>query len=136
MSFARDQIERGDGDAALLAADDDVAARPTAPDAHYDRASALELLENYPASIEAYEHAIALNTEAKQVDGFMLDDAYFSALVAASRAETGDSAKAAAWFARYPSHSPAGAHLRDAEEWSRRALGVLKSTLDKTQTLG
>jgi tetratricopeptide (TPR) repeat protein len=136
MSFARDHIERGDGDAALASADEDIAARPAAPDAHYDRASALELLENYPDSIEAYEHAIALNAEAKQIDGFMLDDAYFSALVAASRATVGDPAKAAAWFARYPSHSPTGAHLRDAEEWSKRALGVLTSTLDKTQALG
>jgi tetratricopeptide (TPR) repeat protein len=134
MTFARAQLQRGNPDAALEAADKDVVERATSPEPHYDRACALEELERYDECLVSYERALVLNVTDKTLDPFMLDDAYFSALVAASKATPGP--KAAALFARYAEICPNGEHLNDAKEWKARALGQLPSTLDKTKALG
>jgi tetratricopeptide (TPR) repeat protein len=134
MTFARAQLQRGNPDAALEAADKDVIERDASPEPHFDRACALEELERFEESIAAYERALVLNLSDKTLDPFMLDDAYFSALVTASKSTPGQAA--ATLFARYAEICPNGGHLQDAQEWKQRALGRLPSTLDKTKALG
>lgn len=133
-TFARAHLERGDAEAALEAADQDLAQRPNSPEPHFDRACALEELEQFDASVEAYERSVVLNRTDKTLDRFMLDDAYFSALVNA--ATNGTQVDPAAWFSRYEVACPDGAHVAEAQEWRQRALGNLPSTLDKTKALG
>jgi tetratricopeptide (TPR) repeat protein len=134
-SEARGHINHGDGEAALLAADADITQRPNAADAHFDRACALELVEDFSASLDAFERAIALNLKERMVDSATLDDTYFSALVSASSAAS-NKTDAAALFERYARTLPEGAHGEDAKTWRLRALGLLESTLDKTTALG
>jgi hypothetical protein len=133
MSFAKAAIERGEYDEAIEAATREIDAGGAGPEPWADRAAASELAERWSDAVRDFERAIALNREAKELDPFALDDAYFSALLSAARAEAKTSAQAAArMLARYRDVVPDGAHLRDAEDWTKRLSGDMPSLLDKT----
>jgi tetratricopeptide (TPR) repeat protein len=133
MSFAKSLIERGDYEEAIEAATREIESGGAGPEPWVDRATASELAEKWSDAVRDFERAIAINREEKELDPFALDDAYFSALLSAARAEAARSKDAAAkMLARYREVVPDGAHLRDADEWALRLRGELPSLLDKT----
>ena len=60
----------------------------------------------------------------------MLDDAYFSALVAWANH---DRSEAPSLMPRYRATLPEGAHVSESREWEKRLRGELPSLLDKTR---
>ncbi len=136
MSFAKKNIEEGDYDDAVAAATAAIEGGDQGPEPLFDRATAYELLERYEEAASDFEAAIARNTAVKELDPFVLDDAYFSALVAgAKQIAASDPRAAVAHLDRYARMCPGGAHLVDAEEWQRRVTGALPSLLDKTKPI-
>lgn len=137
MSFAKELIEQGDYEEAVAAATRAIEEGDHGPEPLYDRAAAHELAENFDASVADFEAAIARNVEDKSVDPFLLDDAYFSALLAAARHDAErDVAAAVRRLERYRGTCPEGAHLGDARDWQRRLRGEMPSLLDKTKDIG
>lgn len=136
MSFAKSLIEKGDYEEAVEAATTAIEEGDQGPEPLFDRATALELLERFPESVADFEAAIATNRTAKEIDPFVLDDAYFAALVAAARAEAQHSvARGVAMLDRYRASAPDGAHANDARDWQRRLRGEMPSLLDKTRDI-
>lgn len=136
MSFAKELIEQGDYEEAITAATKAIDDGDAGPEPLFDRATANELAEHYDAAIADFEAAIAKNAVAKEIDPFALDDAYFSALLAAARSDAeADVARGVARLERYAKTCPAGAHLADARDWQKRLKGEMPSLLDKTKEL-
>ena len=134
MSFAKDRIEQGDYEEAVAEATKAIEEGDDGPEPLFDRATANELLEAYDAAVADFEAAIAKNRADKILDPFILDDAYFSALVAAARRDAEkDVARGVARLDRYGATCPDGAHLADARDWQKRLRGELVSLLDKTK---
>jgi tetratricopeptide (TPR) repeat protein len=134
MSFAKKAIEQGDYEDAVASASREIDEGNDGPEPLVDRATALELLERYAEAVSDFERAIAKNRDAQELDPFVLDDAYFSALLASARAEA-DGLKGAARLARYAEIMPDGAHDTDVRDWQKRLRGELPSLLDKTKDL-
>ncbi len=134
MSFAKKAIEQGDYDEAVVAATNAIEGGDGGPEPLFDRATALELLERYDEAVEDFERAIRHNLTEKVLDPFVLDDAYFSALLAAARAE-GDGSRGATKLLRYAAVLPEGAHQADVRDWQKRLRGEMPSLLDKTRQL-
>ena len=66
----------------------------------------------------------------------MLDDAYFSAALAAARSEAnGNLAQALLRLDRYREVWPEGAHVLESRDWQKRLRGELPSLLDKTKDI-
>ncbi len=133
MSFAKKHIEEGDYEDAVAAATQAIEAGDRGPEPLFDRATAYELLERYEEAAADFEAAIATNRAVKELDPFVLDDAYFSALVAGAKVLSG--AAAAAHLDRYAKTCPEGAHLADARDWQKRVRGEMPSLLDKTKPI-
>ena len=131
-SFVQELIDDDKGEEALEAAVAAIAEKPKFAAAHFDHASALELLERGPEAIAAYEAALACNVAERSVEGFVLDDAYFSALIEVAQATPAKTDKLA-MVARYREHAPAGAHVKEVAEWEARFAGLAPSLLDKTK---
>ncbi len=131
MSFARQHIEQGDYEEAILAATKEIEGGSAAPDPWFDRGQANELLERFVAAVADFERAIEIDRASLEMDPFALDDAYFSALLAAARAEP--VAEGLARLARYRALLPEGAHVAESLDWERRLRGELPSLLDKTR---
>ncbi len=135
MSFARDLVERGDYEEAIEAATKAIEGGDATPEPLFDRARANELLERFPEALDDFEGAIRKNLARKEMSPFELDDAYFSAVVAASRAVS--AAEGVKVLARYRAfvaeHQTDGAHVRESLEWAARLEGRLPSLLDKTK---
>jgi hypothetical protein len=130
MSFAKKAIEQGDYEDAVRFATEEIGGGHDSPEPLVDRATALELLERYGEAVTDFERAIALNKTVKELDPFALDDAYFSTLLSAARAEND-----ASLLARYADVLPDGAHHGDVRDWQKRIRGELPSLLDKTRAL-
>jgi len=136
MSFAKKHIEEGDYEAAIAAASEAIATGDDGPEPLFDRATAHELLESYAEAVNDFERAIAKNDVAKELDPFALDDAFFSASLAAARAEAPRDLRAAlARLERYRAVLPDGAHVAESRDWEKRLKGELPSLLDKTKSL-
>lgn len=136
MSFAKDLIEQGDYEEAIVAATRAIDDGDAGPEPLFDRATANELAEHFDAAVDDFEAAIAKNKAEKELDPFMLDDAYFSALLAAARHDaTSDVGRGVARLDRYAKTIPDGAHLADATDWQKRLRGEMPSLLDKTKDL-
>jgi tetratricopeptide (TPR) repeat protein len=133
MSFASELNEEGRHDDAIAEATKAIDAGDATPEPLIDRATAYDLLERHAEAVADFERAIEANQAALSVDANMLDDAYFSALVAAGKkeAETSKDA-AAAGVGRYARLLPKGRHVKDAAEWQKRLRGEVVSLLDKT----
>lgn len=136
MSFAKKHIEEGEYDEAIAAATAEIESGDSGPEPLFDRATAYELAERYTDAVADLEAAIAKNAEEEVLDRFVLDDAYFSAALAAARAEAGvDLSRALARLDRYRELMPDGAHVRESQDWQKRLRGELPSLLDKTKDL-
>lgn len=136
MSFAKDLIEQGDYEEAILAASRAIEEGDTGPEPLFDRATANELAEHYDAAVADFEAAIARNEAEKELDPFMLDDAYFSALLAAARHDAeSDVGRGVTRLDRYAKTIPNGAHRNDVADWQKRLRGEMPSLLDKTKDL-
>lgn len=131
-SFVQELIDDGKGEEALAAAQQVVAEKPNHAAAHFDHASALEALERGAEAVPAYEQALRCNALERTVESFVLDDAYFSALVEVAQT-LGEKPEAMAMVARYRTHAPHGAHLGEVPEWEARFAGTAPSLLDKTR---
>lgn len=137
MSFAKDHIEQGDYEEAIVAATRAIEEGDDGPEPLFDRGTANELAEHYDAAVSDFEAAIAKNQAAKELDPFLLDDAYFSALLAAARHDAeSDVGRGVARLDRYAKAIPdGGAHAKDVSDWQKRLRGEMPSLLDKTKEL-
>src|SRR5262245_22225577 len=132
MSFAKKHIEEGDYEEAISAATEEIEGGNQGPEPLFDRATACELVERYADAVLDFEQAIAKNRAEKELDPFILDDAYFSASLSAARAEAPtDLPKALRRLDRYREILPDGAHVAESRDWQRRLRGELPSLLDK-----
>jgi tetratricopeptide (TPR) repeat protein len=136
MSFAKKFIEDGDYDKAIEAATTSIADGDAGPEPLFDRATAYDLAERYLEAVTDFEAAITLNGAEQEIDPFTIDDAYFSALLAAARKEAErDVSKAVTLLQRYMQFAPKGEHVADCRDWQKRLKGELPSLLDKTKNL-
>jgi tetratricopeptide (TPR) repeat protein len=132
MSFASELNEKGDYEEAIEAATKAMAEDDKNPEPFLDRAVAHDGLEQYAEAARDFERAITLNGVARVLDKDNLDDAYFSALVGAAKAEAETSVPAAVrTLARYAELLPEGRHVHDAEDWRKRVRGEMPSFLDE-----
>ncbi len=132
MSFAKSLIEKGDYEEAIAAATKDIEDGNQGPDPLFDRGTAYELLERYGEAVADFEIAVTKNQADKEIDPFVLDDAYFTALLAAARAEK-DVARGVTMLGRYATIVEGGSHEQDAKDWQKRLKGEMPSLLDKTR---
>lgn len=128
MSFAKELIEKGDYEEAVEAATRAIEDGDAGPEPLFDRATALELLERFEEAVKDLEAAVTKNRAEKVLDPFVLDDTYFSTLLAAARAKND-----AKMLDRYRELHPDGAHVAESRDWQRRIRGELPSLLDKTK---
>jgi tetratricopeptide (TPR) repeat protein len=136
MSFAKSLIEKGDYEEAIEAATTAIDEGDDGPEPLFDRATAAELAERFTQAVDDFEAAIARNRAVKEIDPFVLDDAYFAALLAGARAEAQrDVGRGVAMLDRYAKAVPEGAHLADARDWQKRLRGEMPSLLDKTRSV-
>jgi tetratricopeptide (TPR) repeat protein len=121
MSFASKMIEQGKYAEAIEEATRAVARDEEDPAPLVERASAYAWLERYPEAVKDLEAAIALDESAGVLELDVVDDAYFSALLGAAKAEARTSLQAAGQtLARYATVLPGGRHLADAAAWPDR----------------
>ena len=136
MSFAKKHIEQGDYEEAIAAATEEIEGGNDAAEPLFDRATAYELCERYAEAVTDFERAIEKNRAEKELDPFVLDDAYFSAALAAARAEAKTNLQQAlARLDRYRELWPEGSHVVESRDWQKRLRGELPSLLDKTKDL-
>lgn len=126
QSRAAALYEADDFEGAVQAATEALADEPKSSEHHWDRAQALAMLERYDEAVADFERARTLDAAQAVLDDDMLDDAYFSALLGAARAE-GDVERGCARLARYGELFPSGRHVDDARDWQKRLRGELKS---------
>jgi tetratricopeptide (TPR) repeat protein len=120
--------DAGEFEAAVQAATEEIAREAQNSEHFWDRGTALASLERYEEAVADFERAKALDAKTMVLDDDMLDDAYFSALLGAARAEAKDDVeRGCARLGRYREVFPAGRHVGDAEDWQKRLRGELKS---------
>ena len=137
MSFAKKHIEEGDYAKAIEAATTSIADGDAGPEPLFDRATAYDLEGRYLEAVADFEGAITKNGEEQEIDPFTIDDAYFSALLAASREEAEkDVVKGVTLLQRYMQFAPKGEHVVECRDWQKRLRGELPSLLDKTKDIG
>jgi tetratricopeptide (TPR) repeat protein len=136
MSFAKKHIEDGEYEEAIAAATKSIEDGDVGPEPLFDRATAYDLAERYLEAVTDFEAAITKNGAEQEIDPFTIDDAYFSALLAASRKEAErDVAKGVTLLQRYMQFAPKGEHVSDCADWQKRLRGEMPSLLDKTKNL-
>ncbi|HZS39293.1 MAG TPA: tetratricopeptide repeat protein [Polyangia bacterium] len=129
ISVAATLLEKGKYDQAAVEATKAIEKEDDNPEHWFERASAYAMLERFVDAVADYDRALELDREARVLDEDVLDDAYFSALLGAARKEPLDAGLAR--LAHYARAFPSGRHLRDADDWSRRLRGELKSEFVK-----
>jgi len=132
MSFAKKHIEDGEYEEAISAATEQIDAGTGGPEPFFDRGTAYELSEMYAEAVTDFERAIEMNGQAKELDPFTIDDAYFSASLAAARADS-DVKQGLARLDRYREVLPSGAHVAESRDWQKRLKGEMPSLLDRTK---
>ena len=136
MSFAKKHIEQGDYEEAIASATEEIEGGNAGPEPLFDRGTAYELSERYAEAVADFESALLKNLGEKELDPFVLDDAYFSAVLAAARSEAkSDLKQALARLDRYRELVPEGAHAAESADWQKRLRGELPSLLDKTKSV-
>jgi tetratricopeptide (TPR) repeat protein len=134
MSFAKKHIEDGEYDEAIKAATQSIDDGDAGPEPLFDRATAYDLAERHLEAVADFEIAITKNGVEQEIDPFTIDDAYFSALLAAARKEAEkDVPKAVTLLQRYLQFAPKGEHVADCRDWQKRLRGEMPSLLDKTR---
>jgi tetratricopeptide (TPR) repeat protein len=125
MTFAAKLIQEGKYAEAVEEASRAVARDDEDPAALVDRASAYAWLERYSDAVRDLEAALALDQTAGVLELDVVDDAYFSALLGAAKAEALTSIEAAErTLGRYKTVLPDGRHLEDAALWPERLRGA------------
>lgn len=136
MSFAKKHIEDGEYEEAVAAATQAIDGGDAGPEPLVDRATAYDLLERHAEAVADFEQALERNRAEKELDPFLLDDAYFSATLACARVEAkADLEKALARLDRYRELLPEGAHVAESKDWQKRLKGEMPSLLDKTKPI-
>lgn len=135
-SFASKLIQDGKLEEAIEAATRAIALEEDNPEHWADRAAARVELGREAEAAEDFERALSLDEQAGVLETDLVDDAYFSALLAAARREAERSVdEACRRLGRYQTVLPSGRHLRDADDWARRLRGELKTEYVKTREL-
>jgi tetratricopeptide (TPR) repeat protein len=129
-SKAATLIEREEYAEALAAAAAAIEAEPENPEHWLDRATALAALDRNGEALRDFEEARVRDRVVQVLEDDLVDDAYFSALLAAARAE-GDVGAGCALLDRYAGCFPEGRHGQDARDWQRRLRGELRSEFVK-----
>ena len=125
MTFAAKLIQEGKYAEAVEEASRAVARDEEDPAALVDRASAYAWLERYPEAVQDLEAALALDRTAGVLEIDVVDDAYFSALLGAAKAEARTAMDdAVRTLGRYKSVLPDGRHLDDVALWTERLRGA------------
>ena len=120
-SFAAKLTEQGKYAEAIEEATRAAARDDEDPTPLFERAAAHAWLEQYPEAVRDLEAAMLLDQTAGVLEIDVVDDAYFSALLGAAKAEAQSSMEAAVkTLARYKTVLPAGRHLADADAWPDR----------------
>ena len=120
-SFAAKLTEEGKYVEAIAEATRAAARDDEDPTPLFERAAAHAWLEQYPQAVADLEAAMELDKAAGVLEMDFVDDAYFSALLGAAKAEARTSIDAAVTtLARYATVLPAGRHLADAQAWPDR----------------
>lgn len=130
VTFAQKHIQRGEYEQALEAADRHAAQDPDSPEPHHDRARALSLLGRYRESVDAYRTAIAADQVEQILQDWEVDDGLFSTVIAWAQATQGQDEQLRI-LSLYRQLLPAGRHGSEADEWSQRFRGLLKTTFVK-----
>jgi tetratricopeptide (TPR) repeat protein len=133
-SFANKLIQDGAFEAAIDAATQALASEDDNPEHFVDRATAYVALGRDAEAVDDFVRALTLDAEAQILETDLIDDAYFSALLAAARTER-DIEAGCARLGGYRDVLPAGRHLTDAEEWTQRLRGERKSTFTKVREI-
>ncbi|MDZ4696453.1 MAG: tetratricopeptide repeat protein [Deltaproteobacteria bacterium] len=130
VSFAARAITAGNFPEAIVQATAAIQRDDTDPEAWFERATAYAWMDRNLEAVSDFEHAIELDTEAGILETDAVDDAFFSALLAAAQKEASiiDGVK---HLERYTAVVPKGRHVQDAVDWARRLRGELKSTFIK-----
>jgi hypothetical protein len=120
-SFAAKLTEEGKYAEAIVEATRAAARDEEDPAPLFERATAHAWLEQYPEAVRDLEAAMVVDEAAGVLEMDVVDDAYFSALLGAAKAEAQTSIDAAVkTLARYKTVLPGGRHLADAEAWPER----------------
>jgi tetratricopeptide (TPR) repeat protein len=130
VTFAQKLIQHGDYLAAVAAAEEHARKDPQSPEPYHDRARALSFLGRYAESVTDYARAIELDQQEQLLPDWEVDDGLFSTVLAWAQAGAAV-AEQQEILHRYAALLPSGRHLREAEEWSLRFRGLLKTTFIK-----
>lgn len=130
VTFAQKHIQRGEYEQALAAADKHATQDPQSPEPHHDRARALSFLGRYRESVDAYRAAIAADQVEQILQDWEVDDGLFSTIIAWAQTASGE-AEQLRIVALYRELLPHGRHGQEADEWSQRFRGLLKTTFVK-----
>ncbi len=121
MTFAAKLIQQGNYAEAVEEATRAFVRDEEDPAPLIDRASAYAWLEQYADAVKDLEMALELDKESGVLETDVVDDAYFSALLGAAKAEARTSVETAATtLARYRTVLPDGRHVADADAWPER----------------
>ncbi len=133
-SFASKLIQDGKYDEAVAESTRAIAEEADDPEHFVDRATAYVQLDRNVEAAEDFVRALTLDETAGILETDMVDDAYFSALLAAAREEAKGSVEAGCRrLASYLGSLPEGRHVKDAGDWTRRLRGELKSEFVKNR---
>ncbi len=130
VTFAQKLIQRGDYQAAVTAAEKHALQDPASPEPCHDRARALSLLGRHAEAVADYARALELDKQEQILQDWEVDDGLFSTLLAWAQAESSIDEQLRI-LRRYAEILPSGRHVREAEEWSLRFRGLLKTTFVK-----
>jgi tetratricopeptide (TPR) repeat protein len=133
-SFSSKLIQDGKYEEAILAAGKAIAQEDDEPEHYVDRATALVLLERNVEAVEDFVRALQLDASANILESDLIDDAYFSALLATARQEAGSDLEAGCKrLTTYLEVLPEGRHVEDVRTWTLRLRGQLKSEFVKVR---
>lgn len=134
-SFASKLIQDGKYDEAIAESTKAIAQEDDNPEHFVDRATAYVQLDRNAEAAQDFVRALELDQTAGILETDMVDDAYFSALLAAAREEAKASVDTGCKrLAGYLEALPDGRHVKDAADWTRRLRGELKSEFVKTRS--
>jgi len=128
-SFASKLIQDGDCEQAIVEASKSIEAEAGNPEHYLDRATALAQLGRDGEAVPDLRRALELDAEVQLLETDLVDDAFFSSLLAAARALPVEAG--CALLATYPTTLPQGRHLADVQSWSLRLRGQLPTAWQK-----
>jgi tetratricopeptide (TPR) repeat protein len=130
VTFAQKLLQHGDYQQAVEAASKHAEQDPSNPEPYHDRARAQALLGCHEEAVADYARALEIDKEAQVLQDWEVDDGLFSTLLAWAQASP-EVERQLQILRRYAELIPGGRHLREAEEWSLRFRGLLKTTFVK-----